>query len=151
MGAGIAQLVVQSGLEARLCDVSDAVLSKAEDRILRGLERAEMPGAFSLLRKTTQLEKLAPCELVIEAAYEDMAVKRDLFRRLDDILPPPRILATNTSSLTVSGIAAATENPQRVVGLHFFNPAPIMRLVEVVRGAATSEETVADVKGLAEK
>lgn len=149
MGAGIAQLLVQNDVEVRLYDVSEEILSRGEDRVQKGLERAERPGAFSLLRKTTRMDSLAGCDMIIEAASEDLSVKLDLFRKLDAILDPPRVLATNTSSLSISRIAGATENPQRVVGMHFFNPATIMRLVEVVRGEQTAERSLEAAVALA--
>jgi len=141
MGSGIAQLCLQSGCEVRLYDVSEDVLQRGEARIQRGLARAEQPEVFSMMRKTASLRGLEDCDAVIEAAVEDLAVKQDLFRQLDAIVPPPVLLATNTSSLSVGRIASATENPQRVAGIHFFNPAAVMRLVEVVRAEHTSEET----------
>lgn len=142
MGAGIAQLFVQNDIEVRLYDVSEEILSRGEERVLRGLQRLEKPEAFSLLRKTTNIEMLGSCDLVIEAVVEDLAVKQSIFRRVDAILDPAKILATNTSSLPVSELAKAVENPDRVIGLHFFNPAPIMKLVEVVRAERSSVAAV---------
>ncbi|MBI3548759.1 MAG: 3-hydroxybutyryl-CoA dehydrogenase [Elusimicrobia bacterium] len=150
MGAGIAQLLVQHDIEVHLYDVSESVLTLGEERVLKGLERAERPGAFNLMRKTTRMDALETCDLVIEAASEDLAVKLEVFRKLDTLMEPTRPIATNTSSLPIARIAAATENPQRVVGMHFFNPAPIMRLVEVVRSEFTSDATVATIEALAE-
>lgn len=149
MGSGIAQAAVQNGLEASLYDISETVLSRADERILKGLERAERPGAFSLLRKTTRLEALVHCDLIIEAMREDLEIKQDVFRKLDHLIEPPRILATNTASLSVTRIAAATENPQRVAGLHFFNPAHVTRLVEVVRGEKTADGVVVQLSDFA--
>lgn len=142
MGAGIAQSLAMAGFQVTLFDVSEHVLDSAEERIQRGLERCEQPRSFSLIRKSTQLRKLGDCDAVIEAAVEDLAVKRELFMQLDRHLDPPKLLATNTSSLPVTKIAGATENPDRVAGMHFFNPPTVMRLVEVVRAEHTTEETV---------
>lgn len=142
MGAGIAQSLALAGFQVTLYDVSEQVLDAAEERIQRGLERFEQPRAFSLIRKSTQLRRLGDCDAVVEAAVEDLAVKRELFTQLDRFLDPPKLLATNTSSLSIGKIAAATENPDRVAGMHFFNPATVMRLVEVVRAEHTSEDTV---------
>ncbi|MBI4423494.1 MAG: 3-hydroxybutyryl-CoA dehydrogenase [Elusimicrobia bacterium] len=150
MGAGIAQALAQAGIQVVLYDVSERVLSAAEERIQRGLERMEAPERFSLVRKATVLRRLEGCDAVIEAAVEDLEVKRQLFTQLDRLLDPPKLLATNTSSLPVAAIASFTENPDRVVGMHFFNPATVMRLVEVVRGEHSSEAAVRQAVALAE-
>lgn len=139
MGAGIAQVLAQAGFQVTLYDVSERVLAGAEERIQRGLHRAEQPRQFSLVRKTTQLARLGDCDAVIETAVEDLAVKRELFLHLDRVVEPPKLLATGTSTLSVTRIASATENPDRVAGMHFFNPAQVTRLVEVVRAEHTSE------------
>lgn len=149
MGSGIAQLLAQCGFAVLLYDISEEILSKAEERIQKGLERIEDPRAFSLVRKTTSLRRLSACDSIIEAAVEDLAVKRDLFVQLDRVLEPPKLLATNTSSLSVGRIASGIENPDRVVGMHFFNPAYVMRLVEVVRTGNSSDAAVAGALELA--
>ncbi|MBI4386996.1 MAG: 3-hydroxybutyryl-CoA dehydrogenase [Elusimicrobia bacterium] len=149
MGAGIAQALAQNGFEVQLFDVSEEVLSRAEGRILRGLHRLEKPEAFSLIRKTESLEVLEACDFVIEAVSEDIRAKHDLFRKLDSIMDPRRVIATNTSSLSVERIASAAENPDRIVGMHFFNPAPVMRLVEVVRTPFVSEAAIEAARELA--
>ncbi|MET0260754.1 MAG: 3-hydroxyacyl-CoA dehydrogenase family protein, partial [Gaiellaceae bacterium] len=150
MGAGIAQVCLQSGLEVVGRDVTLELGETARGRIdhylTRGVEKErltqdEKDAALGRLSLTTELADLAGCQLVIEAAFEDLDVKRELFGELDRILPPPAILATNTSALSVTQIADATATPERVVGLHFFNPAPVLPLVEVVRTAHTSDES----------
>ena len=149
MGAGIAQVCLQAGLEVVGRDISVEVAERARGRIDhylgRGVEKGrltpdEKDDALGRLTLTTELDDLAGCELAIEAAFEDLEVKRDLFAQLDRILPPPAILATNTSALSVTQIAGAAQHPERVVGLHFFNPAPVLPLVEVVRTAHSSDE-----------
>jgi 3-hydroxybutyryl-CoA dehydrogenase len=149
MGAGIAQVCLQAGLEVVGRDVTLELGETARRRIdhylSRGVEkgrltRGEKDAALGRLALTTDLDDLAGCQLVIEAAFEDLDVKRELFGELDRILPPPAILATNTSALSVTQIADATATPERIVGLHFFNPAPVLPLVEVVRTAHTSDE-----------
>jgi 3-hydroxybutyryl-CoA dehydrogenase len=149
MGAGIAQVCLQAGLEVVGRDVTLEVGERARDRIdhylSRGVEQErltqpEKDAALGRLELTTELADLASCQLVIEAAFEDLDVKRELFAELDHIVEPPAILATNTSALAVSQIAAATGSPERVVGLHFFNPAPVLPLVEVVRTALTTDD-----------
>jgi 3-hydroxybutyryl-CoA dehydrogenase len=149
MGAGIAQVCLQAGLEVVGREVAPELGERARERIdhylSRGVEKErltqdEKDAALGRLSLTTELESLAQCQLVIEAAFEDLAVKRELFSELDRLVPPPAILATNTSALSVTEIADATDTPERVVGLHFFNPAPVLPLVEVVRTARSSEE-----------
>ena len=152
MGSGIAQVCLQAGLEVAGRDVTLELGETARGRIdhylTRGVEKErltqdEKDAALERLTLTTELADLAGCQLVIEAAFEDLDVKRELFGELDRILPPPAILATNTSALSVTQIADATTTPGRVVGLHFFNPAPVLPLVEVVRTAHTSDESFA--------
>jgi 3-hydroxybutyryl-CoA dehydrogenase len=149
MGAGIAQVCLQAGLEVVGREVAPELGERARERIdhylSRGVEKErltqdEKDAALGRLSLTTELESLAQCQLVIEAAFEDLAVKRELFSQLDRLVPPPAILATNTSALSVTEIADAANTPERVVGLHFFNPAPVLPLVEVVRTARSSEE-----------
>ena len=149
MGAGIAQVCLQAGLEVIGREVEQGLGEAARGRIdhylSRGVEKErltqdEKDAALARLCLVTDLAELASCQLVIEAAFEDLDVKRELFAGLDRILPPPAILATNTSALSVTEIADATATPERVVGLHFFNPAPVLPLVEVVRTAHTSDD-----------
>ena len=149
MGAGIAQVCLHSGLEVVGRDVAPELGERARGRIdhylSRGVEKGRLTqdakdAALANLTLTTELSELAGCQLVIEAAFEELGVKRELFGELDPIVPAPAILATNTSALSVTQIADATQTPERVVGLHFFNPAPVLPLVEVVRTAHTSDE-----------
>jgi 3-hydroxybutyryl-CoA dehydrogenase len=151
MGAGIAQVSIQSGFETVGREVNDELGERGRttiDRYLaRGVEKgrlseADRDAALGRLTLTTDLGELADCDLVIEAVLEELELKRELFAELDRVTRPDAILATNTSALSVSEIAEATEHPQRVVGMHFFNPAPVLPLVEIVRGRASSDEAV---------
>jgi 3-hydroxybutyryl-CoA dehydrogenase len=160
MGAGIAEAAARAGLETRLHDPIPEALTRARERIdgslARSVERGRMSaeeadGTRARLSLVGDLEGLGGCTVVIEAAPEDRSLKEGVFRRLDAACPPPAVLATNTSSLPVTGVAAATAHPGRVVGMHFFNPAPVMRLVEVVAGARSSPEAVATAEELARR
>src|SRR5438132_47264 len=152
MGAGIAQLACQAGAHTLLYDpVEEALdrgLASIESRLERGAERgrssaADARAARMRLRPAQTLDALSACELVIEAAPESLALKHELFARLSGIVEPDCVLATNTSSLLVTAIAAAATHPERVVGMHFFNPAPVMRLLEVVPGEQSGEQALA--------
>jgi len=154
MGAGIAQVCVQAGLEVVGREVAPELGERARERIdhylARGVEKErltqeEKDAALGRLTLVTELDDLASCQLVIEAAFEDLAVKRELFEALERIVAPDAILATNTSALSVTEIASATSTPERVVGMHFFNPAPVLPLVEVIRTAHTSDDVFDDV------
>lgn len=151
MGSGIAQICAMRGFSTILYDITDEMLLKATATIHRNLAKAvelgktrplTLENARINLSTTTDLSALAEANLVIEAAPETMDIKRDLFSKLDQIVQPEGILATNTSSLSVTAIAAATNRPHKVVGLHFFNPAHLMALVEIVRGDQTDEATL---------
>ncbi len=142
MGAGIAQVCAQAGVDTIGVEVDAALAEKARERVGyylgRGVEKGRMTAeerdaALGRLRTSTDRADLAGCDLVIEAIVEDLDAKRELFRALDGIVAPDAVLATNTSALSVTEIARATEHPERVIGMHFFNPAPILDLVEVVR------------------
>jgi 3-hydroxybutyryl-CoA dehydrogenase len=146
MGAGIAQVCVQAGVETVGREVTQELAERGRatvERYLgRGVEKGrmtqeEMDAALGRLTLTTELSDLAGCDLVIEAIVEQVEAKKELFAELDRLLAPEAILATNTSALSVTEIAAATSRPERVVGMHFFNPAPVMPLVEVVRAELT--------------
>jgi 3-hydroxybutyryl-CoA dehydrogenase len=150
MGAGIAQVCLQAGFAVVGHEVEAERGEQARGRIDhylgRGVEkgrltREEKDAALGRLTLTTELADLADCQLVIEAAFEDLAVKRELFGELDRLVPTPAILATNTSALSVTQIADGARTPERVVGMHFFNPAPVLPLVEVVRTAHTSDKS----------
>jgi 3-hydroxybutyryl-CoA dehydrogenase len=146
MGSGIAQVCAQAGYETLVREVSDALCERGIGGIGKQLARAVEKGKLSAgdrdatmgrLRGTTRLEDLADCDIVIEAVVEDIALKNEMWRTLDGVCAPETIFASNTSSLTIADMAAATKRPERMVGLHFFNPVPVMKLVEVVRTIAT--------------
>ena len=160
MGAGIAQVCVQGGVEVVGREVSAELGERAAERIGHFLTRAvekgriaqdERDAAMARLRLTTELADLAEADLVVEAAFEDLDVKRELFAELDRHVAPDAILATNTSALSVTEIAAATERPERVVGMHFFNPAPLMPLVEIVRTDLASDDAFEAAYAFAER
>jgi 3-hydroxybutyryl-CoA dehydrogenase len=160
MGAGIAQVCLQAGLEVVGREVSPELGQKARERIdhylSRGVEKGrltqeEKDAALDRLTLVTELADLGSCQLVIEAAFEDLEVKRELFGELERSVEPEAILATNTSALSVTEIAAATTSPERVVGMHFFNPAPVLPLVEVIRTAHTSDEIFDTAYAFAER
>jgi 3-hydroxybutyryl-CoA dehydrogenase len=151
MGAGIAQVSVQAGFETVGREISDELGERGRstiDRYLsRGVEKerlspSDREAALARLTLTTDLADLAECDLVIEAVLEDLELKRQTFAQLDGITAPDAVLATNTSALSVAEIAESTERPERVVGMHFFNPAPVLPLVEVVRAPRSSDEAV---------
>ena len=160
MGAGIAQVCLQGGAEVVGREVTEELGERAAGRIGHFLTRAVEKGrleqaardaAIGRLRLTTELRDLAACDLVVEAAFEDIDVKRELFAELDRIVAPDAVLATNTSALSVTEIAAATERPERVLGMHFFNPAPLMPLVELVRAELTGDEAYEAACAFAER
>jgi 3-hydroxybutyryl-CoA dehydrogenase len=149
MGAGIAQLCIEAGVDTVGRDVSEELGSSAKERIghflTRKVEKGQLEqlardAAVDRLALTTDIGDLAGCDLVIEAAFEDLEVKHALFRELEAAVGPDTILATNTSALSVTEIASVCEHPERVVGMHFFNPAPLMKLVEIVRAERTAED-----------
>lgn len=160
MGSGIAQVASQAGYRVILRDVEDALVRKGIEGIARQLERAvekeriasaDRDQALARIEGTTSLETLAAADFVVEAAPERLDLKLDVFAALDRLCRPGTILATNTSSLPITRIAAATGRPDRVIGMHFMNPVPVMKLVEVIRGLQTSDETRAAVFHLAER
>jgi 3-hydroxybutyryl-CoA dehydrogenase len=149
MGAGIAQLALEAGFDVVGREVTDELGAKSRDRIAHFLQRkvekgqrsqAEVDDALERLTLTTDVAALAGCDLVVEAIVEELDAKRRLFVELERTVAPDAVLATNTSALSVTEIAAATSTPERVVGMHFFNPAPLMPLVEIVRAQLTSED-----------
>jgi 3-hydroxybutyryl-CoA dehydrogenase len=151
MGAGIAQVSLQAGYETVGREVRDELGERGKatiDRYLtRGVEKGrltqeEKDAAIGRLTLTTELADLSDCDLVIEAVLEELPLKREVFAELDRVTRPNAILATNTSALSVAEIAEATERPERLVGMHFFNPAPVLPLVEIVRAPSSSEEVV---------
>jgi 3-hydroxybutyryl-CoA dehydrogenase len=149
MGAGIAQVCIEAGFETVGREVSSDLAEKARERIggflTRKVEKGQLAqddrdATVARLALTTDVEGLADCDLVIEAAFEDVGIKHELFRELERVVAPDAILATNTSALSVTEIAGACERPERVVGMHFFNPAPLMKLVEVVRAERSADD-----------
>ena len=159
-GAGIAQLCVEAGIDTIGREVSEELGERARDRIAHFLTRKVEKGqleqdardeAVGRLSLTTSLDALADCDVVIEAIVEDLAPKQELFRELERICRADAVLATNTSALSVTEIASATTTPERVVGMHFFNPAPLMPLVEIVRAELSSDEAFDTAYALGEK
>ncbi len=157
MGSGIAQVAAQSGyrailydLEQRLVDKGRAAVSRFLDRsVEKGkLEAQERDAVLERIEVTTDLSRASEAQWFIEAVVEDLKVKKDLFRQVDEVCPPSTILATNTSSLSVTDIASVTGRPDKVLGIHFMNPVPLMKLVEVVRGLATDDETMEKAREL---
>lgn len=160
MGNGIAQTAAGAGFDVIMCDVSAdfvdrgvANISKSLDRFVRKETMTEEQKAEVLgrIKTTTDLNELGSCSLVVEAATENFEVKKQIFERLDAICGADTILSSNTSSISITKIAATTKRPDKVIGMHFFNPVPLMKLVEVIRGIATSDETYAKVKSLSEQ
>ena len=150
MGSGIAQVAAQAGFATVLREVSDALGQRAragiEKTLAKGIERGKVTAeardqALGRLTFTTQLADFRDCDVVVEAVVEDLGVKNQMWRELDSICPAHTIFASNTSSLTIAAMAAATTRADRMVGLHFFNPVPLMKLVEVVRTVTTSQQT----------
>ena len=160
MGSGIAQVMAQGGLEVKIRDIKDEFVRKGiagiEKNLTKSVEKAKMtPGEMqTIMSRISGVVELdaAACDvdLVVEAAIENMEIKKSIFQQLDQLCPAHTILASNTSSLPVTSIGALTKRADKVLGMHFFNPAPVMKLVEVIKGLATSEETFMAVKTLAE-
>ncbi|MFB3738656.1 MAG: 3-hydroxybutyryl-CoA dehydrogenase [Candidatus Velamenicoccus archaeovorus] len=151
MGSGIVEVCARAGLDVRFLEATPELVERGrgliETSTLRAVERgklseAERQTALGRVSATTNVEDLHDRELVIEAATEDHAVKRDLFRRLDEVTPPGAILASNTSSIPIADLGAVTKRPDKVIGLHFFNPVPVMGLIEIVKSITTSDEAV---------
>jgi 3-hydroxybutyryl-CoA dehydrogenase len=160
MGTGIAESAAAAGIDVALYEPIEPQVAKSRERIASSLARSVEGGkrtegeADELLERiswSTELDSVADSELVIEAVVEDSEVKAQTFRALDRVLDPETVIASNTSSIPIAGLAAATERPDRVLGLHFFSPVPVMKLVEIVVGIETSEETVATAQGFAER
>jgi 3-hydroxybutyryl-CoA dehydrogenase len=152
MGGGIAQVVAASGRAVKLHDAAPGAVERALETIERSLAKlAEKggPDPDDVVARIAAVDDLEAADLMIEAVVEDEAVKQDVFARADRALPPAAVLASNTSSIPIAALAAATGRPERVIGMHFFNPVPVMELVEVVRGPRTSGETAAAVVELA--
>jgi 3-hydroxybutyryl-CoA dehydrogenase len=159
MGNGIAQTAAAAGFDVVLSDVSSeyvdrgiANVSKSLDRFVKKetMTEAEKESVLGRIKASTDLNDLKNCTLVVEAATENFDIKKQIFEQLDTICSPNSILSSNTSSISITKIAAVTKRPENVIGMHFFNPVPLMKLVEVIRGIATSDETYAKVKSLSE-
>ncbi|AEG14816.1 3-hydroxybutyryl-CoA dehydrogenase [Desulfofundulus kuznetsovii DSM 6115] len=160
MGSGIAQVAAVAGCRVILNDIKDEFVQRGLSNIEKNLSRDVSKGRLQEDQKAEILARITPStsladakdvDLVIEAAIENMEVKSSIFKQLDEICPAHTILATNTSSLPITQIAAATKRPEKVIGMHFMNPVPVMKLVEVIRGLATSDETFAVVKAMSER
>lgn len=160
MGSGIAQVASAAGLNVIMSDIKDELVQKGLVTIKRNLDRlvdkqkiTSQNGdeIMARVRGTTRVEDMGEADLVVEAATEDESLKHSIFKNLDSVCQKKVILATNTSSISITKIASATERPDRVIGMHFMNPVPVMKLVEIIRGLATSDETFQTVKETAEK
>ena len=152
MGGGIAQVVAASGRRVSLYDAQPGAVERGLEAMRKSLTKlAEKGGADpdEVLERIEPVDDLAPAELLIEAIAESAPVKEELFRRADQTLPDDAVLASNTSSIPITSLGAATQRPERVVGMHFFNPVPVLKLVEVIRGLETSDETAAAIVRLA--
>ncbi len=160
MGNGIAQVAARAGFDVVMRDVAEEFLArglKAIDKSLqRDVDKERLTGEnkdeiFGHIRTTTNLNELSKAFIVVEAVTEDLEVKTEVFRSLDEVLGADAILASNTSSISITKLGAATKRPDKVIGMHFMNPVPVMKLVEIIRGAATSDETYEVVQSLTEK
>jgi 3-hydroxybutyryl-CoA dehydrogenase len=160
MGNGIAQTAAGAGFDVVMCDVKAEFVEKGIQNISKSLDRfvkketmteAEKAVVLGRIATTTALDDLKDCSLIVEAATENFDIKKQIFEKLDSITSADAILSSNTSSISITKIAAVTKRPDKVIGMHFFNPVPLMKLVEVIRGIATSDETYAKVKALSEQ
>ena len=160
MGSGIVHVLARSGYEVVLCDVEQRFIDRGLETIGQNLEREVTKGKITAANKSDALkkitsvlmrDKLVACDFIIEAATEKLEIKTEIFRDLDKICRPEVALASNTSSISITKLAALTKRPDKVIGMHFFNPVPVMKLVEVIRGLATSQETFETVHELAVK
>jgi 3-hydroxybutyryl-CoA dehydrogenase len=160
MGNGIAHVFARSGYKVVLCDVEQRFLDRGLATITKNLERevakgkiaaADQAAALERIQAVVERAKLAECDIVIEAATEKLEIKAEIFRELDRIVRPEAVLASNTSSISITKLGALTKRPDKVIGMHFFNPVPVMKLVEVIRGLATSQETFETVRDLSTK
>ncbi len=160
MGNGIAHVFARNGFEVTLCDVEQRFLDCGLDTINKNLERETAKGKITAEDKTAALKRitgvvdrarLSACDFVIEAATEKLEIKTEIFRDLDKVCLPEVVLASNTSSISITKLAALTKRPDKIIGMHFFNPVPVMKLVEVIRGLATSQETFQSVRDLSLK
>lgn len=160
MGSGVGQLCAQQGYEVTVVDISDEIAERARKKVEAGLKRRiekgkitqeDMDSVLSRMNWSTDLGLAQESDFVIETVSEDIDVKKEVFKNLDSICSPEAILATNTTALSISEIASATSRPDKIIGMHFFNPAVVMKLVEIIRGEKTSEETVETTKAFTER
>lgn len=160
MGNGIAQTAASAAFDVVMCDVKQELVDRGLQNISRSLDRfvkketiteKDKSQYLGRIKTVTDLNALRDCSLIVEAATENFAVKKQVFEKLDEIAGVETILSSNTSSISITKIAAVTKRPDKVIGMHFFNPVPLMKLVEVIRGIATSDETYAKVKVISEK
>jgi len=160
MGNGIAHVFARSGYSVILCDIEQRFLDRALETIGKNLDRevaknkiaaSDKAAALGRIQAVTDRAKLAGCDFVVEAATEKFEIKTEIFRDLDRLTRPEIILASNTSSISITKLAAVTKRPEKVIGMHFFNPVPVMKLVEVIRGLATSDETFSETRTLSLK
>jgi 3-hydroxybutyryl-CoA dehydrogenase len=154
MGGGIAQVVAASGRSVSLYDEQPGATDRALETMRKSLAKLEEKGGAApddVLARVSRADEIVPADLMVEAVVEDADVKLDVFRRADTTLPPDAVLASNTSSIPISSLAAGTKRPDRVIGMHFFNPVPVLKLVEVVRGRDTSDETARSIVELAKE
>ena len=160
MGSGIAEVSARAGLDVTVVEPTDELLGRARERVTRSLASAESRGkitaderatAAGRIRYATAFEQLRACDLVVEAVPEKLELKRQVFEKLDEVCSPDAVLASNTSSIPIAELGGATTRPERVVGLHFFSPVPVMRLLELVKAIRTSDETVEVGKSLGQK
>jgi 3-hydroxybutyryl-CoA dehydrogenase len=159
MGSGIAQVAAAAGFDVLLTDIDAEVLERGLRMVARNLDRQTEKGQAEAGEKTAVLDRIAAsthvsehrrADLVIESAVESLPIKAEIFRQLDLLCPPQTLFASNTSSISITRLAAATTRPDRFLGMHFMNPAPVMRLVEIIRGLETSEQTVESARGVAQ-
>jgi 3-hydroxybutyryl-CoA dehydrogenase len=154
MGGGIAQVVAASGRRVSIHDAAPGAVERGLAAMRKSLEKlAEKGGADpgEVLARVTPVDGIVPADLMLEAVVEDAEVKQEIFRRADETLPPEAVLASNTSSIPIGSLAAATKRPDKVIGMHFFNPVPVLKLVEIVRARDTSDQTAEAITGLAQE
>ena len=160
MGNGIAQTAASAGFDVVMCDVKQEFVDRGLQNISKSLDRfvkketiteADKQQYLGRIKTTTDLNDLKDCSLIVEDAKENFDIKKQIFEQLDEIAGSDAILSSNTSSISITKIAAVTKRPEKVIGMHFFNPVPLMKLVEVIRGIATSDETYAKVKAISEQ
>ncbi len=159
MGGGIAQVAAQAGMDVVLVDINQELADRGKDNVAKGLDRlvkkekldqAERDTILARIRPTSSMETLSDADFAVEAATENIELKKKIFANMDKALKKDAILATNTSSISITMLAAVTGRPEKVIGMHFMNPVPVMKLVELIRGLATEEETYNTTKNLAE-